>query len=212
MVTYGKKKCNEYLSQPKSLCSVFYIFLLSPSPQILEWLAVLVLVPLPDGILSITSNARKIETISLCFQCDENWCRTNENEKLIYFCFCLLFEVMRYLAKWLLESFTHSTNILGNDSAQGAVHSHKLPQDWNVGFLKMKSLEMSYVSILVFIKMWILVSSIYSLEMKFLSLSSQLRTNNAGREQRDGNISPLWTDWQQGTCVWSLQIAKSPSL
>ena len=37
--------------------------------------------------------------------------------------FGLLLEVSRYLAKWLLESFTPSTNILGNDSAQGALHS-----------------------------------------------------------------------------------------
>ena len=38
-------------------------------------------------------------------------------------CICLLLEVLRYLGKWLLESFTHSTNILRNDSAQGALHS-----------------------------------------------------------------------------------------
>ena len=114
----------------------------------------------------------------------------------IYFCFCLLSEVLRYLAKWLLESFTHSTNILGNDSAQAALHSHKLPQDWNVGFLKINSLEMRLCLYLSCYEknIWILVSWIYSLEMNFLSPSSQLRTNNAGREQRDGNISPPM-DW-----------------
>ena len=134
------------------------------------------------------------------FQCQKNW-----NYKLM---FPMWWELMSDKWEWEIYlfisvsvSFLKCWGIWRNDcwkvslTLQIFLEMTQLKQRFThtsyhkIGMLVSKRYipwRWDYVSILVFIKMCILVT----LEMNFLFLSSQLRTNNAGREQRDGNISP----------------------